>query len=438
VTEAIADRGRVLVVLDNFEQVIQHAPATVGRWLHARDASFMVTSRERLHLSGEVVQLVEPLPLDGSAIDLFVARARAVRHDFAPDAAQRSVIADVVKLLDGLPLAIELAAARIAVLSPSQLLVRLRDRFKVLAGRRGVTRQSTLRAAIDWSWDLLSAWEQAALEQCSVFDGGFTLAAAETVIDLPAWPEAPPVIDAMQAPVDKSLLRRWMPDAAPARHDIEEPYFGMYISIHEYAVERCRARGDDYADAVQDRHGRYFAAFGTDEALEALFTHGGMQRLHALQRELDNLLSACRRGIARADGEVAAPLPRGVEVLALQGPLGRGGSGTRSPRYPGSISALRNRHGLRWPKRWCVSAPRRARTEAERPRARARIGDRKLRRAFWVGSAHLPVVRPIDEAHSYYTLALETQPRSAIGCLKGACMATSQSRRMSEVAPLRP
>ncbi len=209
--EAIAGRGRCLVVLDNFEQVAQHAAATVGRWLDgAPEAAFMVTSRERLNLAGEVVQPVEPLPLDGPAIELFVVRARAQRPDFVLDDAQRAVVAEVTSLLDGLPLAIELAAARIAVLSPAQLLLRLRDRFKLLAGRGGTGRQATLRAAIDWSWQLLTAWEQSAFEQCSVFEGGFTLAAAEAVVDLAPWPDAPPVIDAVQALVDKSLLRRWV------------------------------------------------------------------------------------------------------------------------------------------------------------------------------------------------------------------------------------
>ena len=321
--EAIAGRGRCLVVLDNFEQVMQHAAATVGRWLDAPEAMFMVTSRERLNLPGEVVQLVEPLPLDGPAIELFVARARAVRHDFALDDAQRSVVVQIVRLLDGLPLAIELAAARIVMLSPSQLLLRLRDRFKLLSGRRGASRQATLRAAIDWSWELLRAWEQTALEQCTVFEGGFTLAAAEAVIDLSAWPDAPPVIDAMQALVDKSLLRRWVPHTAALRHDIDEPYFGMYISIHEYVAEKCRQRGADYQHLLQERHGHFFAAFGSDEALEALFEHGGMQRHHALRRELDNLVAACRRAIARRDGENAVACYRAAwEVLALQGPFG--------------------------------------------------------------------------------------------------------------------
>lgn len=300
----------------------EHAAATVARWMTAPEAAFMVTTRERLQVVGEVVQTVEPLPLDGPAIELFIARARAVRHDFTPDAVQRSTIAEIVKLLDGLPLAIELAAARTAVLSPSQLFERLRDRFKLLAGRRGVSRQSTLRAAIDWSWQLLTDWQQAALDQCSTFEGGFTLAAAEGVVDLSSWPNAPPIVDVMQALVDKSLLRRWIPDETP-RHDIDEPYFGMYLSIHEYAAQKCQAHGDVYRLDVEKRHGRYFAGFGTDEALEALLTHGGTERMRALRRELDNLALACRRAIARADASVAVACYRALwEVLAMRGPFG--------------------------------------------------------------------------------------------------------------------
>jgi len=322
--EAIAGHGRCLVVLDNVEQVVQHAAATVGRWLDgAPEASFMVTSRERLNLAGEVVQPVEPLPLDGPAIELFVLRSRAQRPDFVLDDAQRAVVADVTSLLDGLPLAIELAAARIAVLSPAQLLLRLRDRFKLLAGRGGTGRQATLRAAIDWSWQLLTEWEQSAFEQCSVFEGGFTLVAAEAVVDLTPWPDAPPVIDAVQALVDKSLLRHWVRQVVPPHHGLEEPYFGMYVSIHEYAAEKQRRHGADAERALQQRHGRCFAAFGSDAAIEALATHGGMQRQHALRHDLDNLVAACRRAVSRRDGETAVACYRAAwEVLALQGPFG--------------------------------------------------------------------------------------------------------------------
>jgi len=324
IAEAIAGRGRCLVMLDNFEQVAQYAGATIGRWLDgAPEAAFMITSRERLNVAGEVVQPVEPLPLNGPAIELFVVRAQAQRPGFVLDDAQRAAVVEVTSLLDGLPLAIELAAARIAVLSPAQLVLRLRDRFALLAGRGGTGRQATLRAAIDWSWQLLSAWEQSAFEQCSVFEGGFTLAGAEAVVDLSPWPEAPPVVDAMQALLDKSLLRRWVPPQASARQELDEPYFAMYLSIHEYATEKRRQRGLEVERALQLRHGRYFAAFGSDAAIEALATHGGTQRQQALRQELDNLLAACRRAVTRADGEIAvACYCAAWEVLALQGPFG--------------------------------------------------------------------------------------------------------------------
>jgi predicted ATPase len=227
------------------------------------------------------VQLVEPLPLDGPAIELFALRARAQRPDLVLDDAQRTVVAEITSLLDGLPLAIELAAARIGVLSPAQLLLRLRDRFALLAARGGTGRQATLRATIDWSWQLLSQWEQSTFEQCSVFEGGFTLAAAEAVIDLAPWPDAPPVVDAMQALLDKSLLRRWVPQHGPSRQELDEPYFGMYLSIHEYATSKRRQRGAAVERALQERHGRYFAAFGSDSAIEALAMQGGM---HASRR----------------------------------------------------------------------------------------------------------------------------------------------------------
>jgi len=157
---AIASRGRCMIILDNFEQVAQHAADTLGRWLdRAAEAVFAVTSRERLHLAGEDIFPVEPLPLEHDAIELFATRARAQRPEFAVSDANRDSIRQVVRLLDGLPLAIELAAARVRLLSPAQLVHRLRDRFLLLGGARGpAARQATLRAAIDWSWELLTLW----------------------------------------------------------------------------------------------------------------------------------------------------------------------------------------------------------------------------------------------------------------------------------------
>jgi predicted ATPase/class 3 adenylate cyclase len=321
---SIAGRGRCLMILDNFEQVVGQAPRTLGRWLdRAADATFIVTSRERLQLAGEEIFPIEPLELGHEAIELFETRARAQRPTFTLDASNKGAVAEVVRLLDGLPLAIELAAARVRVLSPAQIVERMAQRFQLLAGAKGVAaRQATLKAAIDWSWELLTPWEQAALAQCSVFDGGFTLNAAEAVLDLGLWPEAPPAMDAIEALVDKSLLRAWRP-AEHRRLDLDEPYFGMYLSIHEYAAGRLQDHGVDVADRARERHGNYFAGFGTETAIESLSRHGGGKRQRALAMELDNVVCACRRAIERGAANVAAAnYCAAWEVMARQGPFG--------------------------------------------------------------------------------------------------------------------
>lgn len=320
---AIAGRGRCLVILDNFEQVQAHAESTVGRWLdRAAQACFIVTSRERLHLAGEEVFALEPMDLASDAMALFEERARARQPGFVIDAGNRDPVAEIVRLLDGLPLAIELAAARVQMLSPAQIVERLKDRFALLAGARGVAaRQATLKAAIDWSWELLAPWEQSALAQCSVFDGGFTLEAAEAAVNLSGWADAPPVMDAIQALVDKSLLRAWLPKAI-GRLDIAEPFFGMYLSIHEYADRKLHAFGEQAAGDAELRHGRYFAGFGSDQALDALVAHGGIARRQMLAMELDNLVSACRRAIQRRQPDLsAACFLAAWFVLEAQGPF---------------------------------------------------------------------------------------------------------------------
>ena len=322
---AIAARGRVLLILDNFEQLVAHAQASVGRWLdRAPDAAFIVTSRERLQLAGEGVLALAPLPPDAEGVELFALRARAQRPDFAITDANRSAVKRIVALLDGLPLAIELAAARTSVMSPAQLVERLADRFRVLAATRGeANRHATLRGAIDWSWNLLAPWEQAALAQCAVFEHGFTLEAAEAVLDLAASPDAPPAADAVQALVDKSLLRSWVP-VGQHRYELEEPYFGMYLSIHEYAAAKLAASGDEAKRATEQRHGGYFAAFGSDDGLAALRQHSTVARRRALalELELDNLVAACRRAVARHDAAQAVGALRAAwVVLGAQGPF---------------------------------------------------------------------------------------------------------------------
>ena len=305
---AIAARGRCLVVLDNFEQVVECAEETVGAWLdRSEEAHFVVTSRQRLQLRGEAVLVVEPLS-EEEAVALFVDRA--ARAGAAVDLGRERVeVVALVGLLDGLPLAIELAAARLRLMSPAAMLQRMGQRFRLLSSGGGrPDRHATLRATLSWSWELLSAEEQAALAQCSVFEGSFTLEAAEEVLSLG---EALWVPDVLAALVDHSLLRV-----------VGAERFSLLISVQQYAAARL---SDAARAAVEERHGRYYARFGTIEALEVLGEHDGVPHRRALVADLDNWIVAVRRAVSRGDGEVAsAALEAAWAVLSLRGPFAIG------------------------------------------------------------------------------------------------------------------
>jgi serine/threonine protein kinase/predicted ATPase len=286
---ALARRGRCLLVLDNVEQVVHEASEAVSTWLErAPDTRTLVTSRERLGLDVERVLPLDSLAED-DAIALFIARAEAAKPGFSNDEVGRGTLALLVRVLDSLPLAIELAAARVRVLAPTEILGRMTERFKLLAtaGVRG-GRQATLRGTLDWSWELLSQDERRALAGLAVFEGGFTMEAAEEVLDLDElWP-----VDAVQSLVEKSLLRR-----------TGEARFGFFASVHDYASEKLHASGRRlHAEA---RHGAYYARLGGDEALRALNTHGGIARRRALTIELDNVRTASERAASRGDAETA-------------------------------------------------------------------------------------------------------------------------------------
>jgi predicted ATPase/serine/threonine protein kinase len=317
---AIAGRGACLIVLDNFEQVVAHAPGTVGRWRsQAPDAVFLVTSRERMGLEDERTRAVEPLSVE-EALELFTLRARGLRPGLEVTDADAAVAREIVQLLDGIPLAIELAAARVRVMNMAQILEGMRKRFRLLAGGSG-TRHETLESAIDGSWELLSPWERAAWAQCAVFEAGCTLEAAIGVLDLSAWPEALPVVDVIRSLVDKSLLRSWVPSTSPGE-PLPDVRFGMYVTLQEYA--RAKLRSYDAAEpAAEERHGAHYARYGSDEAIEAIDCHGGTPRRRRLERELDNLIAACRRAFVRGDSGTAVTTYRAAwPVLKARGPLG--------------------------------------------------------------------------------------------------------------------
>ncbi len=262
----IADRS-MLILFDNFEQVIDAAAEVADLLTSCPNLHLLVTSREPLHLAAEQAYAVPPLVHD-DAVELFLARARAVKPDFRTDDA----VSGICRRLDELPLALELAAARVTTLSPAQILERLEQRLPLLTGgaRDMPERQQTLRAAIDWSYELLEPGEQRLLARLAVFHGGCTLEAAERVADAD--------VDTLQALVDQSLLRH------------EEDRYSMLETIRDYAVERLEAVGD--AAAARARHSEYFLALAEDLEPNVAASRQTGEWLDRLEREHDNLQAA--------------------------------------------------------------------------------------------------------------------------------------------------
>lgn len=306
IAAAIAGRGQCLVILDNFEQVARHAEKTLGRWMaRTADAKFIATSREVLGIAGEQTHVLAPLAVQEGA-RLFICRATAASAKFAQNMAETEAVGALVTLLDGLPLAIELAAARSRVMSPTTLLKRMNERFTVLAARGGrLDRQVTLRSTLDWSWDLLSDQEKCALAQLSVFEGGFTLSAVEAVTRIVSAELAPTALDLLQSLLDKSFVRQ-----------ADEYRFGLLQTVQEYASQHLHApghfegSGPEAARRAEARHGDYFAKLAEEDVTTSRCV------------ELDNLAAACRRAVARGDFATAAvTLALTWAAVELRGPF---------------------------------------------------------------------------------------------------------------------
>ncbi|MEO8288475.1 MAG: tetratricopeptide repeat protein [Chloroflexota bacterium] len=247
----------ILLTLDNFEQVASAAPLLMDLLVKAPGLKLLVTSREVLHLSGEHVFLVPPLSLPDlkalpslemlpsyEAVALFVQRAAAARAGFALTADNAATIAEICTHLDGLPLAIELAASRVRLFSPNAMLGRLRGRLAWLTGgpRDQTNRQQTLRGTLDWSYNLLDAFQQEVFARLAVFTGGCTLEAAEAVTGAN--------FDSIGSLVDKSLLQERVGGDGETR-------FHMLETIREYALERLTESRQD--TAIRNLHSVYLA-----------------------------------------------------------------------------------------------------------------------------------------------------------------------------------
>ena len=290
----------VLLVLDNFEQVLDAAPDVAALLAASPRVKLVATSRAPLRVKGEQELAISPLAR-APAVELFVSRARALDPRLDPGTGDLERIERICDRLDGLPLAIELAAARSKVLSPAAILERLEHRLDLLSAgpRDAPARQQTLRAAIGWSYDLLEPDVRVLFAQLGVFVGGWTLEAAEAVCGAAA-------LDGLATLMDQSLVT-----AAEER-------FGMLETVREYAQERL---GDDVD--VRRRHARAYAelAARADEGMRSRDVGAWLDRLHA---DRENLRAAIGFAAADGDAETALALCSSWRYWTARGNLAEG------------------------------------------------------------------------------------------------------------------
>jgi predicted ATPase/DNA-binding XRE family transcriptional regulator len=307
---------RVLLLLDNLEQLPDIGPELARLLERCSGVTVVTTSRARLRVYGEHEYVVPPLAtpdpdrvtsLDqlgrNDSVRLFVERAGAVRPDFVLTDANAAAVAGICRRLDGLPLAIELAAARVRLFTPAELLRRLDHRLKLLTdgARDRPARQQTLRATLDWSYDLLTPPEQAVFRQLAVFVGGGTCEAAEAVVD-PGGREGPDVLDRIDSLVGQSLLN------VSARQG--ETRFALLETTREYARERLRESGEE--EATRARHAAYYFALA-ELRLRA-------EEMPSLESDRANLRAALDWFEVRGDVATSARLMEAVgQLWRLQG-----------------------------------------------------------------------------------------------------------------------
>ncbi|MGB6206958.1 LuxR C-terminal-related transcriptional regulator [Mycobacterium sp.] len=300
----VADR-QMLVVLDNCEHLLDaSATLTVALLEAAPRLSLLTTSREPIGAAGELSWRVPSLPLADKAIELFVDRACHARPDFVVTDDNAATVTEICRRLDGVPLAIELAAARVRALSLAEILDSLHDRFRLLTGgaRTAVRRQQTLRASVDWSHALLTEPERVLLRRLAAFMGGFDLDGAQNVCgggDVERYQ----VLDQLALLVDKSLV---VADESGSR-----TRYRLLETMRQYALEKLGESGE--ADVVRTRHRDYFTALAAklDSPAESDYE----QRLEQAENEIDNLRAAFAWSRENSDIDLALALASSLQPL---------------------------------------------------------------------------------------------------------------------------
>ena len=295
----------MLVVLDNCEHLLDPSAALIIDLLvESSSLRLLATSREPIGVAGEVDWQVRSLSLADEAIELFADRARHARPDFTISDDNAAVLGEICQRLDGLPLAIELAAARVRSLSLAEILDGLHDRFRLLTGgsRTAVRRQQTLRASVDWSHALLTEPERVLFRRLAVFSGGFDLAAAQAVTSGPEV-QRYRVLDQLSLLVDKSLV--------VADDSGDRTRYRMLETVRQYAAEKLRESGE--ADAVRADHRDYYTALAA--VLDAPAGSDYERRLEQAEMEIDNLRAAFGWSRENSDIEPALALVSSLQPL---------------------------------------------------------------------------------------------------------------------------
>ncbi|MHC4817064.1 MAG: protein kinase domain-containing protein [Planctomycetota bacterium] len=309
-------RKPMLLVLDNFEQVLDHGMSTVGAWMRAAPhVRFLVTSRALLSIEGERHFELSPLPAPATdseaardpqearvfaGVRLFEDRARLANPEFELEAGNTADVVRICSELDGMPLAIELAAARSRIMAPAEIARKLGEKFELLKSTRRdlAPRQKTLTGALEWSYELLEDWEKEFFLQACYFRESFSLAAAEEVIDLTAFEAAPPLVDIAQGLRDKSLLTAFL-----AR---QETRLGMYRAIREYGEAKWGEIADESRHrSLAGRHAHYFLEFA-DEWNGHIPGVRDEEALDRIALEIGNLTGVEDWALQQGDGALAA------------------------------------------------------------------------------------------------------------------------------------
>ena len=379
----VGDR-RMLLVLDNCEHLLDACAALVVGLLGGCPAVTLVaTSREPIGVAGEVSWRVPSLSLADEAIELFADRARQVRPDFRLTDDNAATAAEICRRLDGVPLAIELAAARVRVLSLTEIRDSLHDRFRLLTGgaRTAVRRQQTLRASVDWSHALLTEPERILFARLAVFMGGFDLDAAEAVAgggDVERFQ----VLDLLTLLVDKSLV--------VAESTSGRTRYRLLETMRQYALEKLGESGQ--ADAVRARHRDYYSSMAALLDTPARTSHE--QRLEQAETEIDNLRAAFAWSRENSDIALASQLASSLQPLWL----GRG----------------RIREGLAWFD--AALADRNAHPAEVAPAVRAAVLADKATLDVYVGATD-----SMEQAHEALAIAREVDDPALLLRALAAC-----------------